>query len=393
MARVREFYKGRKKRRNYALIPFILLLILIGLLLVVFYGLQQYAVITDEGVEVKLPLMEEEGQTEVDDQGHEVKVFPQVETELVFDQPDYSHIQASAGRYLNGIKAIFVPAADVTVEKIPEYTQRLNRGNALVLEMKARDGMLLWASQSDAARGYGLSATPEQDAAVREVIEYIQSYEEKDVYLAAQISCCIDALYTSRSTGVALRTEGGMNYTDDRGTWLDPYNADVRHYAAQLAQELYDMGFDEVILADVEHPIPPAPQEGQTAISFMYSREMSTTPSPVTAVCGFAVSVANELADREGALSIYVNKAEALVRANEQNGQDAVLFLKLYDRVYYPTDTYTYSNFNVADVEPNVTIGDVHVRFVPVLTNYLFTESNDNASWVLIDQPEEEPEE
>lgn len=392
MARIREFYKGRKKRRNYALIPFIILLGLIVLLLVVFYGLQQYAVITDAGVEVQLPLLEGEDQTAVDSQGNEVKVFPRVETELIFDQPDYSRIQATAGRYMTGIKAIFVPAADITSEKMPEYTQRLNRGNALVLEMKPRDGTLLWASQSDAARGYGLSATAEQDAAVREVIEYIQSYEEKDVYLAAQISCCIDALYPSRSTSVALRTEGGLNYTDEKGTWLDPYNADVRHYAAQLARELFDMGFDEVILADVEHPVPPAPQEGQEAVRFMYSREMSTTPSPVTAVCGFAVSVANELADREGVLSIYVNKAEALVKANEQNGQDAVLFLKLFDRVYYPTDTYTYTNYNVADVEPNVSIGDVHVRFVPVLTNYLFTESNDNASWVLIDQPAE-PEE
>ena len=36
--------------------------------------------------------------------------------------------------------------------------------------------------------------------------------------------------------------------------------------------------------------------------SFLYSREMSTEPNPVTAICGFAVYVANEMKDRKGLL-------------------------------------------------------------------------------------------
>ena len=388
MARIQEFYKGRRKRRNYALIPFVIALGLIALLLVTFYGMQQYAVITKDGVSVELPGFSEKKDTVIDSEGHEVRVFEKVDVQLQFDDPDYSRIQATAGRYLSGIRAIFVPYTDLTEEKLGEYTSRLARGNALVLEMKPRSGLLMWNSQSVSALNYGLSATPEQSAVIEGLIAKLKNNAEKDIYLAAQISCCIDELYPSRSTTVALRTEYGANYTDGKGTWLDPYNADLRTYIAQLARELFDMGFDEVVLADVEHPVP-AVVEGQPAVKFAYSRDMSTTPSPVNAVCGFAISVAEQLANRDGVLSIYVTKPQALVRADEANGQDAVLFMKLYDRVYYPTDTYAYA-YNVSDIENKVTIGDVHVRLVPVLTNYLFSASNDNASWVLIDAPGEE---
>ena len=58
MARNPEFYQGRRQKRNYWLIPFILLLGLITLLIVLFYGMQKYAIISAEGVTVVLPGME-----------------------------------------------------------------------------------------------------------------------------------------------------------------------------------------------------------------------------------------------------------------------------------------------------------------------------------------------
>ena len=52
MAKNSDFYRGRRQRRNYWLIPFILLIGLITLLIVLFYGLQKYAVIRDDTVKV-----------------------------------------------------------------------------------------------------------------------------------------------------------------------------------------------------------------------------------------------------------------------------------------------------------------------------------------------------
>lgn len=377
MARNTEFYKGRRKKRNYALVPSAIALGVIMLIVVLFYGMQKYAVITKDGVSVELPLLSE-GNTIVDSAGNEVRVFDNVETELVYDQSDYSYVKATAGTDVPEFRAIFVPYTDVTAEKLPEYAARLNAGNGLVLEMKPRSGQLLWDSQADMALSYGLTMSTEQTAAMPELIAKLKD-ENKGIYLAAQISCCIDELFASRSTTVTLRrAENNANYVDANGTWLDPYNLSVRNYAAQLAQELFDMGFDEVVLADVAHPTFSEPTE------LIYTRTLSTAASTSTAVCGFAIYVANQLQDRDGLLSIYCDTKPALVKADD-NGQDARLFMKLYDRVYLRTDKFAYP-YNVDDIKNNIGNGKVYDRLIPVVENYL----PDNSSWVLVDVAEED---
>jgi hypothetical protein len=166
----------------------------------------------------------------------------------------------------------------------------------------------------------------------------------------------------------------GSYYTNDLGVWMDPYNMNVRNYIVEMAEELYDMGFDEVVLADLRHPELKEDEE------VFYTRDMSTPQDPVDAICGFAVYVANRLSDRKGLLSIYVDSPQSLVKADPVTGQNAVLFFKLYDRVYYRTDKYTYT-FNYNDIVSSVTIGKAQDRFIPVVENYL----PDNTSWVYID--------
>lgn len=379
MAKNLEFYKGRRKKRNYALVPSAIALGVIMLIVVLFYGMQKYAVITKDGVAVELPILTR-GQTTVDSSGNEVKVFEQVETELVYDEPDYSYIKATAGDDVPEIRAIFVPYTDLTKEKLNEYTARLSRGNALVLEMKPRSGNLMWDSQADMALGYGLTVSNDQTAQMPALIAELKE-KNKDKYFAAQISCCIDELFASRSTTVTLRrADNNGNVIDDKGTWLDPYNMNVRNYIVQLAEELYDMGFDEVILADVAHPTFSEPTD------LIYTRQLSTALSPKTAVCGFAIYVAKQLEDRTGRLSIYCDKSTALVKADD-SGQDASLFLKMYDRVYLRTDKYAYP-YNVDDVKGSIEKGNVYDRLVPVVENYLPDDPNDT-SWVLVDVLEE----
>ena len=152
------------------------------------------------------------------------------------------------------------------------------------------------------------------------------------------------------------------------------------YYIVQLAEELYDMGFDEVILADVAHPTFSEPTD------LIYTRQLSTASSPKTAVCGFAIYVAKQLEDRTGRLSIYCDKSTSLVKADD-SGQDASLFLKMYDRVYLRTDKYAYP-YNVDDVKGSIEKGNVYDRLVPVVENYLPDDPNDT-SWVLVDVLEE----
>lgn len=382
MARYQEFYKGSRKRRNYAIIPFVIALGVITLIVVLFYSMQKYAVISKDGVDVVLPGMQRE-ETTIDSEGREVRVFDTVSPELVFDEPDYSRVTATAGRRVQPIKAIFVSADELNRDRLLKYESRLNDGNALVLEMKPRSGRLMWHSNAQLARDYGIGSASDlgdSPAPMLSELREAAASRGRDIYLVAQISCCIDEVLASRSTSLALRTDYGANYSNELGTWLDPYNADVRNYIVELTRELYELGFDEVVLADLVHP-SALREEGEEPITFQYSREMSTTPNPVTAVCGFALYVADQLADRDKMLSIYVDSAPALVRNDPNNGQNAVLFFKLYDRVYYRTDRYVYS-YNLSDVEGSVEIGKATDRFVPVVLNYL---PHENSSWILID--------
>ena len=386
MAKNREFYRGQKKRRNYALIPFVIGLALITLIVVAFYGLQKYAVITKDGVRIVMPW--DEPEAEVDEEGHEIREFEEVETQLVFDEPDYSRITARAGRKAQPMRAIYIAAEDVNRENLLRRAEQLNSGNALVLEMKPRSGYLLWVSNTELAQAYSLSVVNELTADMPGMLQELRDYaaeQDKDIWLVAQISCCVDGLLATRTTDFALRTASGADYVDETGYWLDPYNAELRRYIVALVQELYDMGFDEVILADVMHPVP----QNQESMTFIYTREMSAAPSPINAICGFALYAANQLEEREDGklLSIYLDTPRSLVRYDEGTGQNGVLFFKLYDRVYYRTDRYTYT-YNYTDIEPNVTIGSAKDRFVPVVINYL----PENSSWVYIEDLPEETE-
>ena len=373
MARVQEFYKGKSKRRNYAFIPFIALLALFSLILVLFYGMQKYAVISKDGVKIELPILAEGGAS-VDSEGHTIRQFESVSVPLIFDEPDFYYVKSNAGKNAPPVRAIFIPAVNVSPNKIIEYAARLVAGNALVLEMKPRSGVCLWESQSQMALAYSLNQPSELTAAMPEIIETLKG---QNIYLVAQISCCIDELLPTRTTSYCIHTETGLNYTDGLGTWLDPYNLDLRTWIAEMVQELYDMGFDEVVLADVCHPSLAEP------IPLLYTREISTERSSVTAVCGLAAGVADKLRDRDKVLSIYCKTREALVRDDYTTGQNAVLFMQLYDRVYLETDKFTYP-YNVEDMESSVHTGSVYDRLVPVVINYI----PDNSSWVLVDGPE-----
>ncbi len=377
MARVQVFYKGRRKRRNYLFIPFVILLAIVSLGMVTFYGLQKYAVINKDSVSIELPILADKNAV-FDSQGHEIKSFTPVNASVVLEEPDYSGIEAVAGTEVKPMRAIFVPYTDLNHDKLQEYVSRLNQGNALLLEMKPRSGQLMWESQAEMAVNYGISVPSETTAAVR---DFLAEMEEKDIYLAAQISCCIDNLLPTRTSAYTIKNEVGMNYQDGNGLWLDAYNDAVRKYAAQMAQELFDMGFDEVVLADVAHPTLTEP------VTLLYTNEISSQRDTSLAVCGFAVSVARQLQDREsGALSIYCDTRPGLVKTDLTTGQDARLFMKLYDRVYLKTDKSAYP-YNVEDIQSNVTIGSVYDRLMPVVENYI---PSDNSSWVLIDVPEED---
>ena len=371
-----EFYKGRKKRRNVTFLFTVIILALLMAVAVLFYAMQKYAVIAKDGVSVVLPILSDGENEHTDEACNTVREFETVDVNVVFDSPDYSAYQPTAGGDVSAVRAIYVPYDQLNASKIGDYAARLSTGNALLLEMKPRSGNLMWYSQTPMAQNYGLSVYNETTTYIQEIIDSLKQ-AEKPVYLAAKISCCIDSALPARCTTVSLLNSFGGYYSNSDGIWLDPYNQQVRDYVVGLARELYDMGFDEVVLCDVRHP---APAEGET---IGYSVEMSTPQSAADSVSAFVISVTEALKDREGVLSVYVDSQTALTGTDSVTGQNGPLFFNLFDRVYFTTDRYAY-NFIAPSLSSTVKLGKVSDRFVPVVENYL-PDNAATVSWVLID--------
>lgn len=356
-----------KRKRNWLVIPAVLLVLLVGGFLLLFSSLQKYIVYERGSLRVAPPALEQEadGEEEFLDTHR-----PEVTAGIVLDGYDFSSVQTDAGKGLSTIKAIYVPAGDMTELGLSSYVNRLeiNHANALVLEVKPQSGQLSYASGVDMAKGYALNGT-------FELAPQAASLKEQGVYLVADIACCVDDLLAERNAALALKTQDGSVYRSDAGSWLDSYNTDVRKYLSDLCLELAAMGFDEVMLTYAAHP---------EAENLVYTQPMTTPPDAVSAVSSFSTYMEKTVGDKIK-LSLRCS-ADALRNGVGSNGQDMDLLLRVYDRIYVSTD----KNSVQSDLEKALSYMEEDVRskdrFVPIA----YTALTDD-SWVVLtwSNPEE----
>ena len=141
MASRSEFYRGKRKRSGPTFVISLVVITLVALVILLFYGLQKYIVISDGGLRLDIPMLSD-GSSE--DTGS--RVFEPVSAELIIGEPDYDNVKAVAGEGLGAIRALFVPSDKINAESLNAYAQKLGDGNALMLELKTSTGLLAWHS-------------------------------------------------------------------------------------------------------------------------------------------------------------------------------------------------------------------------------------------------------
>ncbi len=352
--RPKDIYRGRRKHR----VPLtIFLFILAGLFIgavVLFYALQQYIVYDQNGVTLQLPFMETEPPEEPEEETAPTPAFEPIAVEVIYEEPDYSDLDLGGWEGLSPTQARFVPFDDAASEtRLAAALSNARSGgfSGVVLELKGRSGRLAWASSSELAAAYGTAGTMDYTGTIADLHE--QGYT-----CAAQICCCADELMATRNWPATLQQYAGTPYRDGSGTyWLDPYNRSIRGYIVELAEELAAMGFDEIILADLYHPVSDTP--------FLYSVTLPTDPSPVTAVCQMGRRVAEALKESDTAVSVLISADSLRGGLGERTGQDLSVFWKLFTRVYCPTDYWTAASDMELAIE-SMNGGDPGARFVPV---------------------------
>ncbi len=326
--RPRDIYRGRRKFR----VPLtIFLFVLAGLLIgavALFYGLQQYLVYDQTGVRLELPFMQSGDAEQVSDAAS-AEPSPTLEpviVQVIYEEPDFSEVDLGGWESLSESRTRFVPIADAVDEtKLASAVAAAASGDftGIVLQLKDESGQLAWASTCELAAAYGTSGT-------MDYTETVAALHEKGLTAAAQISCCADALMARRNWPVTLQTLGGGAYQDEDGVyWLDPYNRSIRGYLIDLMGELTAMGFDEIILADLYHPVSEE--------AFSYSVTLQTEPDPVVAVCQMGQRLAESLSGTETAVSVRIDTDSLRDGLGAQTGQDIDIFWRLFARLYCPT--------------------------------------------------------
>ena len=367
MANNSEFYRGKRKKVAPALITTIIVLSITAFVIMLFYGLQKYIVVSNNGLHLEIPFLQDDGKQSntQTDEGPAVQSFAPVDAVLEIGQPDYSNVSVTAGDGLSALNAVFVPADEVSQSGIDAKLGTVTGANAVLLDLKTVTGMLVWNSETDIAKGYGTAGTVDLKSIVSDL-------KERDIYVAVRLCCFVDNTLASRYTQLALMTKDGQAYSDSSGAWLDPTNAVVRSYISSLCSELSKMGVDEIVLHGMRMP-------EAAGVEYVFSSTSAVTPTPVSAISGFAISISRSMRSASARLSVQLTSQTAMQSGSDTvTGQNAEIFFKVFDRVYYTSDKDSASGA-VSAAEQYVTLGDVNMRLIPICS-----EAPSTTSWVVM---------
>mgnify|MGYP006071210631 FL=1 len=226
-------YRGRGSKGKAALAAVLVLVIVAAL---GFLWVQEYIVYdADGGAHLELPWQTEEAPPAQEED-------PQENVEVIVQEPERP-------TELAAFSVVGTPLTQsawqetwmgATVMSAPAY-------NAAAVTLKDSTGHIYFAATGAAA---GTVSTVEDTAAA------LAEVTESDFHTIARMSCFLDPIAARADVeNMGLKNTGGYIYYDGNDlNWLDPNKPAARQYLCGLAQQIADLGFDEILLTDVGYP-------------------------------------------------------------------------------------------------------------------------------------------
>ncbi len=149
------------------------------------------------------------------------------------------------------VKGIHLPFG-IAEERWREVVDLISKTelNAVVIDVKAERGRLMWDSQVPLAKQIGAAYL--QGVDLKRVIEDCKT---RDIYCIARLPVFQDNLLASSRPHLAARLANGAVFTETGGQqWLNPFLQDNWNYVIALAKEIAAMGFDEIQFDYVRFP-------------------------------------------------------------------------------------------------------------------------------------------
>lgn len=146
----------------------------------------------------------------------------------------------------------------VTIEELIQGTdavagaiKRLPSGTAVMLELKDEYGAFYYSTKT----ADSILSAQVDTAAVDALIKTLTT---SGCYAIAKVPAFRDQHYGLENApygSVLPHSSGGYMWADsDNCYWMDPSNPDALNYVISIAQELYTLGFDEVVFTDFAFP-------------------------------------------------------------------------------------------------------------------------------------------
>ncbi len=243
-----KYYGGGGPSPVVKVIVIVLAVVVLSLILTI-WGLQRYMVYSNDGGKLVLPW------TQQTSSGG--GAFSQPQAGVVTSEPDVSNVVTSEEPTPQE------PTADGSEGRAVQISQDdlLNGGvsalledknaDSVILEMKAPNGKLSYASQMDLAGQLGASASASTS---EELTQAIQDLKEQGTYLIAYVDCFQDHSMSGKDN-LTFSTIYGFHWMDDNDVgWGNPTKDDVQDYLTGVVGELAAMGFDEIMLYNAGYP-------------------------------------------------------------------------------------------------------------------------------------------
>lgn len=318
-------YRAKQRLRRIAVAALVILLILAAICACWVLWVRRYIVYTrDSGAVLDFTL----GQIP---QGEKASDTPQETVSLYYNEgANALKSGAELGRITGYYADIEAIAGDIAA--VRKSIQALPSDAAVMLDVKDIYGGFCYSSTVASYRA--------SDVDIKAMDELLKQLKNGSRYLIARVSALRDRNYGLEhdSNGVLHKSQGYLWMDDDGCYWLSPAKEGTITYLSQIAAELKQMGFDEVVFSYFNYP-----DTENTYVPEDKTETLTNAAKTLAISCAtdrFAVSFASDaaIALPEGRCRLYLEDVDAMgiASALEKTGIDeptvhAVFLTDLHD--------------------------------------------------------------
>lgn len=239
---------GSSRRRNRKRVWIISILFVLCLALVLGYVAYENLVFTADGVQ--LSFFDSLFNKEEEDKPEENPDLPKptITTEAPTTQATTQATEAPKPE-LPDLSAKWITLANLKNENY--VNSLINDGvKQILVTVKDKDGIFYLPAENDIINGKNIVA---DDAEM--IANSIKILKDNDVYIICGISALRDNILARAHRNEAVTTNGETLWLDrDNMTWFDPSSETAANYIIAMADALYDLGIDEVMLTNFAYP-------------------------------------------------------------------------------------------------------------------------------------------